>query len=924
MKKALLIIFGFLIIIFFTAVIAVPLLFKDKIVAKVKTTINENLTAKVDFGEFDLSLIKTFPNLSFSLNDLKVIGTDSFANDTLANIHALTVVVDIWSVIKGGEIKINSFTLEEPSIYAHVLKSGKANWDITRPDTSQKEETTGESGSFKMALKKYGIEKGNIIYNDESLGFYLALNNFNHVGKGDFTQDIFTLQTESNADALTISYGGVTYISKAKLKAYVPLEMNLPLFKFTFSDNEFALNELFIKFSGFIAMPKDDIDMDIKFDAQKSEFKNFLSMIPAIYASDFSKLTASGKFGFSGYAKGTYNDKSLPGFGIKLAIENGAFKYPDLPASVDHVQLNTEIKNADGNPDHTIIDVSKFHVELAKESFDAKLHVETPVSDPALQMMLKGKIDLDKLSSIIPLKDMKIGGLIMTDLTAAGKLSSIEKQHYEEFKAAGQVNLSRFSYEAKDQPKVLISQAIMTFSPRNISLSGFNARIGKSDINASGSLSNYIGYVMKGSTIVGKLDISSSMLDLNELMPKTEGTTQTPDTAKMQVIEVPGNIDFTLTSSFKKINYTNLVIDDLQGQVVVKDKKISINAASLKTLDALIKMDAVYNTAEIKKPSVAFNLNIKNMNIQKAFNTFNTVQKLAPIGKYTNGNFSSSLTFNSILTPQMSPDLKTISGKGTMEIPQAKVEGFEPLNKLADALKMDKFKKMEVSNLKINFSFENGRVKVEPFDIKQGNINVNVGGSNGFDQTIDYIAKINLPADQLGSATGNLLKGLPGAPATMPARINVNALIGGLVTKPTVKLDFKDITNTAKDVLTNVVDAGKKEIEKKAAEALKNAKAEARMKADQIMANAQKEAAAIRNSAAQLADKTKTEGYAAAQKIEAEASNPISKIAAKKVADKMRKETDDKTQKIRNEADSKAQAILNAAQEQSKKILGGQ
>ncbi len=85
MKKVLIGV-GIFLVVLVGAVVAIPFLFKDKINARVKLEINKNLNAKVDYGDFGLSLIKSFPNFSFSLDDLSVVGIGAFEGDTLAHI----------------------------------------------------------------------------------------------------------------------------------------------------------------------------------------------------------------------------------------------------------------------------------------------------------------------------------------------------------------------------------------------------------------------------------------------------------------------------------------------------------------------------------------------------------------------------------------------------------------------------------------------------------------------------------------------------------------------------------------------------------------------------------------------------------------------------------------------------------------------
>ena len=50
---------------------AIPFLFKDKIIAAVKTAANENLTATLDFKDVNISVFRHFPKLSVGLEGLK-------------------------------------------------------------------------------------------------------------------------------------------------------------------------------------------------------------------------------------------------------------------------------------------------------------------------------------------------------------------------------------------------------------------------------------------------------------------------------------------------------------------------------------------------------------------------------------------------------------------------------------------------------------------------------------------------------------------------------------------------------------------------------------------------------------------------------------------------------------------------------------
>ena len=346
MFKKILKVTGILFLILLIAIIVLPFIFKDKIVQKVKDEVNKQLNAKVDFKDYGLSLFRSFPDFSLELKELTVIGIDEFKKDTLANIPSFYASIDLMSVIKGDNYEIKKIKLDHPKLHLKVLKGGKANWDISKPlaDTTAAKKTEQPS-TFKMTLQKFQIVKGNIWYEDDDSKMVLKIKDLDHTLKGDFTADNTSISTETEMAEMNFTYDGVKYFNKAKLILKADLDADLKNSKYTFKENEIKLNDLTFGFDGWLAMPKEDIDMDLKFSAKKSEFKNFLSLIPGIYSKDFDKIETKGTLAFDGSAKGTYNDKTLPAFALNIQIQNAMFKYPDLPKAVTNIQVDAKISN---------------------------------------------------------------------------------------------------------------------------------------------------------------------------------------------------------------------------------------------------------------------------------------------------------------------------------------------------------------------------------------------------------------------------------------------------------------------------------------------------------------------------------------------------------------------------------------------------
>jgi hypothetical protein len=883
MKKALKI-SGISFLVLLLLVILLPYLFKDKIVAKIKEEANKSLNAKLDFGNFDLSIISNFPDFKFTLHKLSIVGVDEFEGDSLLAVDMLSLNVNFMSVINGSQYKINSIVLNHPSILAKVLKNGKANWDISKPDSSSIS-ASAESTPFKMTLKNFEILSGNIVYDDAEIGFKTELRNMNHKLSGDFTADEFELKTLTDIEQFTVAYGGVNYLSKVKTNIKADLDANMPQFKFTFKNNEFSLNDLVFGLDGYFAMPKEDMDIDLKFVAKKADFKSFLSLIPGTYTKDFADIKTSGKLSFDGYAKGIYNEKRMPAFGVNINVENAQFKYPSLPKSVSNIWVDAHINNSDGEPDHTLVDIKKFHLEMAENPIDIRMRIATPVSDPAIDGDIKGKLVLGSVKEFIPLEaDQKLAGTIIADIALKGKMSSLDKKQYENFTAKGQLIVMDLDYLSKDIPyEVLIRKAYLNFTPQLAELTQFEAQLGKSDLSMQGKLENFLAYAFKDELLKGELQVNSKFMDLNQLMGSDDAST-TSDTAGSELLVVPSNLNFVLNAQIGKLIYSNMEMSNLSGTVIVNEGVARMEQVKMNMLEGDMLANGSYSTKNLKIPLIDFDLNIRDWDLVKTCKTFATIDMLAPIAKYAKGKFSTTIQMNSAMDTKINLDLKTLTGYGKLQTKNVTVSGFEPLNKVADALKMEKYKKFDMSNTNLSFKFKDGKVDLEPFDVKLANSKVNIGGSNGFDESINYTMKFEIPRSEFGGQANAMLDGLvsqansKGTNFSLGEKVNVDVLVGGTVSKPTLKTS---LNQSGANLIDNLKGQAKAELDKQKAEL----EAKARAEAEKLKAQGQAEFEAQKAKAQAELDKQKKEVEDKARK-EAERLKKEAEAKAKKEAEK--------------------------------------
>ncbi len=934
MWKKIIWIFSILILLIVVGLFVSPFLFKNKIITTIKEQANQNIHAKLDFEDIDLSVLKNFPNLTLTINKLNISGKEPFENTNLFSAQKFVFSIDLLSLF-GENIKIKQIELMNPEINIIILKDGKANYDIAIVDSTKSEEIPQESAnSFTLSLKKYLIQNARISYLDETMNLKAKLFNFNHEGTGDFTQDIVTLKTVTSTDSFYISYEGIPYFNYISLNANCNLELDMVKSVYSFKENEFTLNNLPLFFNGNISMPNEqDINMDFTLKSSKSDFKSILSLIPVIYAKDFENIQTKGEFSFSTNVKGTYNEQKMPAYNVALKIDNAMFKYPDLPASVNNINVDLIINNPDGIDDHTVVDLKKLYFTLADNPINIKMLTKNPVSDPFIDGQINAQIDLQNIAKVVPLSNNeKYEGNITADITLSGKLSDIENENFNNFKSTGSLILLNFNYITPDFPETKIGTAYFNFSPQNIDISKFIMTSGQSDISLEGQIFNYLGYYLKNEPLQATFSHSSNFLNLNEWMSSsTSESTQTTDTTSsaepMGVIEIPGNIDFTFSSNIGKVLFENKEIKNIIGIMSMSNKELNFGGIKAEFLEGTFMVRGAYNTQNPKKPTIDFSMDIKRFSLPETYKTITSIQKLAPIIDNSSGYYSTSVSFKSDLTENMEPDLKTMNGQGKLITHDVIIQNSGVFGKLADQFKMDQFKTMTLNNVHFSFEIKDGKIELIPFDFNVGETTINVSGYSTVEQNLNFKMNVTLPTSELKEAKAitSLLGNFSGI---MPKAVVADVLVTGTALDPKVSVNFKEMltstTDDLKEKATEELNKLKNEAEAKAKEELakkeKELRDKAQAEADKIMKEAEQRANQIRSEGKKAAEKIRSEGESLAQKTENEAKNPVAKIAAKEAAKKIRDDANKKADAVIKESNQKADDIIKTAKNKVDKL----
>ena len=684
-----------------------------------------------------------------------------------------------------------------------VNAEGKANWDIMVPsDTTEMKteetpvETKEEPGS-ETAIAFNNIEVRNLMlnYQDEQAQTFARIDAVNMALQGNLSETNTILNVLLKLKNIYLRQGKSVWVNNTDFNWQAEIGANLKELQFDIKKNDMSLNDLKLDLTGNIDIDDDKYTMDLNLNAPDTKFESLLALIPKDFQKEIEGVKTSGEFQLSLSAKGEYYENHLPAFDLRFNILNANLKYPDLPESVEKINLKLAVTNPGGTIAQTKADLSTLTFTVANNPFSMNLLVVNP-DDPTLKGGMKGVINFESLKKALPLKDITLNGILTTDLSFDGKYQYIEKEQYEKFTANGKIALQNVLFKNADFPAgISVPSGEVTITPARLNLKDLKVKINSSDFALVGYLANYLPYVFKDQTLKGNFTLNSNKIDLNEFMANMTtseadtmqaATTQSsaPAEETSSVLAIPKNIELAFGTNIKEILFDSLVINSVKGNIETSGGIATLKNLSMDMLNGNLIMNGAYNTANPVKPSVDLNLRITDIDIHSAYNAFSFIKQSLPIAMNCNGKISAAMKFSSDLDKEMSPIMTTANGGGSLSTKGFVLNDNPAMTQLASLLKNDELSRLSISNLKIDFKIEQGNIIVEPFTTNIAGNPTTFSGSQTVDGKMDYTMSMNIARKYFGKDIDNVLKAIPGANNIQS--LDVDVKLGGTLDKPTI------------------------------------------------------------------------------------------------------------------------------------------
>ncbi len=876
-----------------------PWFLEDRVAELIRSELDARLQADVDFEEIDLTLLSTFPRLTAEIIGLRIIGTGEFEGEPLVSAGSIGAGVGLLSLVRDGELVIEAVTIDSPEVNVIVRKDGSANYDIiaeTPPDD--------EDSPLEFRVSDYQIRDGTVAYASPDINVRIA--SLEHRGSATLGATAQHFASETRAEGVTVTMGSTRMVRDGHVEVDLDATLDSDGSELTMDELRVALNALSVEGSGQIGWATEGIDLDIALATGSGQsVAALLSLIPISYAGDLKNVEASGRFSLAGEIKGRLGpaERDIPAFSARVNVRDGSVRYPELSLPLSGIDIDAKATHPGGDLDAVAVDVPQFAASAGSSHAEGSLRVRKPMSHPDVELTLKGRINGEDVIRAYPLDEVEeLRGVVTTTLELVAKGDKLER-------LAGDLNAKDVVLRPSGSEPIRVDDARVVFMPNTTKIETLNAAFKGSDASLTGALSP-LTWFFGDKVVGGNLRLRSEKIVIDELMSSDE--TSPASKGESTHFLLPDGIDAVLDIDVEQLVYDELVLTKLRGSAKLKERALALRDVSANAIGGTMKISGTIATPVGRPATFDLRYAVEDASFAEAFASLDSLRAYAPIARFIDGRFSAKIDTTGELGKDGAPNLRTIDAEGMVLTVNGEISSdFVPLAALNRAVPAIP-KPLNLGRMRTQFRIEDGAIKVRPFDVRTRGMVLNVSGSHGLDQAMNYRIGTEVPISTL---TGELERRVQKLGINLPSSdgVGVTARLTGSITDPKIAVDVD-----ADALRGAVAEAFSQEAEARRQQALNLLS----QQNEKMLAEARKRAEQVRSEAKKAADRVRKEGYKRADQLVNEAgSNPLAQIPAKEAAKQIRRETDKRAEQLVREADEQAEKLVDEAEKRAADLV---
>ena len=380
-----------------------------------------------------------------------------------------------------------------------------------------------------------------------------------------------------------------------------------------------------------------------------------------------------------------------------------------------------------------------------------------------------GALEAEKDSMNASLGGLKLAGSVRLDSTQRNLI----KQYNPQFNATTHNVLL---YMPKMPEAVRLAELDLAYSPTLCNIKTAKARIGHSDIELYGTVSNLEDWLDNKAMLKGDLNLTSEYADVDQLMNMISGIGSNADSLKSMRKEdavpeeanpfiVPRNVNVTLNTHIKRSIAFGNDLHDVAGALTVNDGRVVLDQMGFVCKAARMQLTALYRSPRPGNLFAAIDFHLLDIQIDELLNMIPAVDTLVPMLSAFDGKANFHLAGESYLDAFYRPKMSSLKGAAAISGQDLVVMDNSDLSTIAKLMRFkswrDKDNKIKIDSLSVEMTCmdvgHGTEIEVLPFLLSMGSYQICISGVQQFNK--DCVYHLELLKNPLLAKVGVDVKG---------------------------------------------------------------------------------------------------------------------------------------------------------------------
>ncbi len=728
---------------------------KKALIQTVSRQLNDNISGELKISNIEPELLRGFPNVSVSLND--VVLRDSLwpaHKHDLLKAEKIYVEVNAWSLLK-NKPKINQVTIEDGHIHLFTDSLDYSNTSVFRP--RHKDTTKAKNG-----IKITHINMRHVLFTFEHKWknklFNLDINRLS--ARLTYTPTGWNGVVEINTLLKDFAFNTQkgSFVKGKTLSAKLDLHFTDSNKVLRIPQQPLYLDKDKITTWGIFNFGMKPTFFKLSFSSTGIAFKTAKSYLTTAISSKLESVDLAQPVKVTALLDGYMKFRDTPWVRVAWDVKDNTLISP--AGNVQHASFtgnynNEVIKGNWHKDDNGAISLKNMKGEWEGIPFIADTVNVFNLLRPVLYCRFKSDFPLTRLNSLMGQQTFEFhGGNAFLNFVYKGGIKEDDTTH-------PYVNGT-----------IAVTNGNVTYLPRNLNFKNTNATLyftgddlllknvklqsAQSTLFMEGSIKNFLNlYYSAPDKIVIDWKVRSPKIDLNEfrsfLTQRRYKVAANAKSSHRKLSRVLNQLDVILDQSnvnldvnINKLVHRRFAADKINASVVLKRVGISLPNISLNHAGGTIKVNGDISPSGSNN---VFNLkaDISNVHVQEIFYSFENFGQEAIEDKNLRGSLFANADIHGNLTTSGGLTPRSMNGHVNFDLRNGALVNFEPLEKIGKFV----FRKRNLSNITFNnlknrLDIDRNKIIINPMQIESSALNIFVKGVYGIPHGTDIDLEIPL------------------------------------------------------------------------------------------------------------------------------------------------------------------------------------